>query len=63
MRGVVIFLHGFSQQPEAYCELLNAVAAEAKVLIIAPRVPFAATIEKEQVGCTRQGWGMEWAGR
>lgn len=48
-KGVVLFMHGFSQGPNAYYKLLQELAQELGVLVVAPVPPLAATPEEQQV--------------
>lgn len=47
--GVVLFMHGFSQGPNAYYNTLKGVADEG-FLVIAPCPPFEMTPKDQQVG-------------
>jgi hypothetical protein len=46
--GVVLFMHGFSQGPNAYYKLMEDLA-DAGFLVVAPEPPFAPTRGKQQV--------------
>jgi len=46
-KGVVLFMHGFAQGPNAYYENLKGLA-DAGFLVIAPEPPFGATPGKQQ---------------
>jgi len=46
-RGVVLFMHGFSQGPNAYYENLQGLADQG-FLVVAPEPPFAPTPGKQQ---------------
>jgi hypothetical protein len=47
--GVVLFMHGYAQGPNAYYKMLQNLA-EAGLLVIAPAPPFRKSIEPQQVG-------------
>lgn len=47
-QGVVLFMHGFAQGPNAYYENLQGIA-DAGFLVVAPVPPFAATPGRQQV--------------
>lgn len=47
-KGVVLFMHGFAQGPNAYYENLQGLA-DAGFLVVAPVPPFGATPGKQQV--------------
>lgn len=49
-KGVVLFMHGFAQGPNAYYQNLKGLA-DAGFLVIAPEPPFGATPGKQQVRC------------
>lgn len=53
-KGVVLFMHGFAQGPNAYYENLQGLA-EAGFLVVAPVPPFGATRNGQQVR-TRRSW-------
>lgn len=36
MQGVLVFVHGFAQYPDAYMQLLYALADRNKIVILAP---------------------------
>jgi hypothetical protein len=47
-KGVVLFMHGFAQGPNAYYENLKGLA-DAGLLVVAPVPPFGATPAGQQV--------------
>jgi hypothetical protein len=46
-KGVVLFMHGFAQGPNAYYENLKGIA-DAGFLVVAPVPPFAPTPGRQQ---------------
>lgn len=46
-KGVVLFMHGFSQGPNAYYKMLEGLA-NAGFLVVAPEPPFAPTPKEQQ---------------
>ena len=50
--GVVLFMHGFAQGPNAYYKMLKEIADQG-FLVVAPEPPFAPTRGKQQVRATR----------
>lgn len=51
-KGVILFMHGFAQGPNAYYENLKGLA-DAGFLVVAPEPPFAPLPQPQQASTVR----------